>query len=145
MPRLSEHFDISVYTYSDTANRYNIDNSINDDTIIKNLRLLHENIIVKLLQLLPDYRLHITSGYRCSKLNTKIGGSKTSQHLKGQAVDLILLDKHNNTVNDLLFNTIKEHLVYDQLIAERMYNHVPLWVHVSYKDSGNRMQSFHAK
>lgn len=139
---LSRNFDLSIYSFSDTAKKKNIDNSVRDDTITNNLRLLHDHIIIPILNLLPDYRLYITSGYRSSKLNSYIGGSKTSQHVRGQAADLILLDKHNNNVNHLLFNTIKDNLTYDQLIAERVHKGIPLWVHVSYKNGHNRMQSF---
>lgn len=34
-----------------------------------------------------DIRINISSGYRCEKLNTLIGGSKTSNHVSAEACD----------------------------------------------------------
>jgi uncharacterized protein YcbK (DUF882 family) len=44
----------------------------------------------------------ITSGYRSKKLNEAIGGSSTSQHMKGQAADLIVPDMTVEEVFDLI-------------------------------------------
>ena len=40
------------------------------------------------LRLYVEEPLHITSSYRSESYNKSIGGSKKSQHLKGNAVDL---------------------------------------------------------
>ena len=40
----------------------------------------------------------ISSGYRCSKHNTKVGGSNTSQHTKGNAADCVFYDKNGKVI-----------------------------------------------
>lgn len=77
------------------------------------------------------FPIRITSGYRSPRLNRAVGGSPTSQHLTGQAVDITSED------NRKLFEYIKKHLPFDQLIDEKSLT----WIHVSYKrEGGNRRQ-----
>ena len=76
--------------------------------------------------------LGISSGYRSIELNEAIGGSKTSQHSKGEAID-IDADIFGKTTNADIFNYIKENLDFDQLIWEFGNDTTPDWVHVSYK------------
>lgn len=97
---------------------------------IKNLTALVDNILdparIKL-----GKPIKVSSGFRSKSVNKKVGGSSTSQHLKGQAADLKCYD------NKTLFNIIKELGNYDQLINEFDYS----WVHVSFRADGkNRKQ-----
>ena len=88
--------------------------------------------------------IFVSSGYRSEDLNEKIGGSKTSQHSKGQALDL---DAHTfgGLTNKELFDFISEHLEFDQIIWEFGTDEEPDWVHVSYVSSGiNRGESLKA-
>jgi hypothetical protein len=73
-------------------------------------------------------------------LNTAIGGSQTSQHSKGEAMDIDTASDNNK-----LFDYIKDKLDFDQLIFEFPVNGIASWVHVSYKKSGNRKQVLVAK
>ena len=41
---------------------------------------------------------HVTSGYRTPEHNKKIGGSRTSQHMKGKAADVIFKDQKGNRI-----------------------------------------------
>lgn len=76
----------------------------------------------------------VNSGYRCPELNAAVKGSKTSQHMKGEAADI---DTGDRQQNKLLFEYIRKNLPYDQLIDESNF----AWVHVSYRaDGDNRMQ-----
>ncbi len=76
----------------------------------------------------------VNSGYRCPELNAAVRGSKTSQHMKGEAADI---DTGDRQQNKLLFEYIRRNLPYDQLIDESNF----AWVHVSYRaDGNNRMQ-----
>lgn len=79
----------------------------------------------------------ISSFFRTPQVNVLIGGSKTSQHCKGEAIDI---DSHDNTTNAQIFNYIKNNLEFDQLIWEFGNNNNPDWVHVSLKKNGNRKQ-----
>ena len=74
--------------------------------------------------------LIVSSGYRCPELNAAVKGSRTSQHMSGQAADI---DTGDRQQNKLLFEYIKKNLPYDQLIDESNF----AWVHVSYRADGN--------
>jgi hypothetical protein len=76
--------------------------------------------------------IHISSGYRSKELNAKIGGSATSQHCKGQAVDIDMDGSTNGVSNADVFNYIKDNLPFDQLIWEFGNEDNCDWVHVSY-------------
>lgn len=130
-----KEFDLAVYTYSDKAKAYKIDNKPNAEQK-ENLRHLHDNIIVPLLDVIDNGKLYITSGFRCLLLNNQLNGSKTSQHMKGQAVDLIYYNDKGKIDNLTLFDYIRENMLFDQLIWEKK----GAWVHVSLKQSGNRKQ-----
>ena len=76
-------------------------------------------------------------GGGCSKgitdlLNKAIGGSKTSEHCKGMALDLDQDYRNTNVNNKQIFEFIRDNLEFTQLINENNYS----WVHVSY-DSKN--------
>jgi len=73
-------------------------------------------------------------------LNKAIGGSKYSQHMIGEALD-IDADIYGRVTNAEIFNYIKNNLEWDQMIWEFGDDDEPNWVHVSYKESGsNRRQ-----
>ena len=78
----------------------------------------------------------INSGYRGEALNKAVGGSSTSQHCKGEAVDI----ECPGTPNYDVAKWIEDNLDFDQLILEFYTPGVPDsgWVHVSYKSEGNR-------
>ena len=80
--------------------------------------------------------LRVTSGYRSEALNEAIGGSKKSQHSKGEALDM---QSTKGYTNKELFIYIKDNLTFDQLIGEFPDNVGEYaWVHCSYKKEGNR-------
>ena len=72
--------------------------------------------------------IKVNSGFRSPSVNAKVGGVKTSQHLKGEAADLTCEN------NKKLFEIIKDNLVFDQLIWE----HGGQWIHVSFSQLHNR-------
>lgn len=131
MFRLSTNFKLSEFTKSATAKRRGIDN-IPDKEDINNLQELVINVLQPLREIY-GHSISINSGYRSSELNIAIGGAKTSQHCSGEAADVDTVD--NNTQ---LFNIIKDHLEFDQLIAEFYDNGQPAWIHVSYSTHKNR-------
>lgn len=119
---------------SQTAVRKNIDNTI-PDSLFSNAIELNENIVQAVRKQFPD--VYISSWYRSPKLNKAIGGSPTSQHMEGRAVDLIGKD------NTAIFHFIKDNLPFDQLIWE-FGDKAPAWVHVSYDEKKNRKQALKA-
>ena len=136
--KLSKNLTLREVTKSNTANRLGIDNTP-EDFDIKNLRAIAEEVF----QPLRDHfgvPLFVSSGFRSKKLNKAIGGSKYSQHMVGEALD-IDADVYGSVTNRELFMFIKENLIFDQLIWEFGDDDTPNWVHVSYKDKGqNRKQ-----
>jgi hypothetical protein len=75
--------------------------------------------------------IRITSGYRSASVNRTIkGSSATSQHMLGQAADIVSAGGFTNAA---MFHYIRQTLPYDQLIWEYGTKHEPLWVHVSYR------------
>ena len=134
--KLSEHLTRAEFEHSDTAINRGISNSMTDQ-YLKNAI----NLAVNVFEPIRKFRgkaIKVNSGYRSSALNRAIGGSKTSQHCTGEAVDLPL------TSNE--FHFIKDNLVYDQLIWEFGTDLQPSWVHISLSGVGkNRKQVLRAK
>jgi zinc D-Ala-D-Ala carboxypeptidase len=87
-------------------------------------------------------KVYISSGYRSPALNVAVGGSKTSAHTRGEALDLDGRGPSGfvNVSNSDLFHYIRENLEFDQLISEFNQNGEPAWVHVSFRSNGNRQQ-----
>jgi hypothetical protein len=120
---------------SDTAIRLGIDNTPSA-TAVEAMTLLCEKVIDPLYEVFPS--MTFNSFYRSPKLNTAIGGSATSQHVRGEAIDL---DSKDNAFNKDIFDYIVKNLDFDQVIAEYPDKEgKPSWVHVSYKKTGNRKQ-----
>ena len=130
MESLSRNFTLEELISSNTAQAKGIDN-IPGAIEKQNLKLLAQTV----LQPIRDKYgkpISVTSGYRCPKLNAAVGGSKTSQHLKGQAADI----KCTATTKAELFNLIKGminkgELTVGQLIWEYGTKKEPNWIHVS--------------
>ena len=101
----------------------------------ESLRLLAVNILQPARDALGA--ITVTSGFRNAKVNAAIGGSRSSQHMKGEAADLQCDD------NAALFNFIKT-LEFDQLIWEFGDKEQPDWVHVSFSKR-NRKEVLRAK
>lgn len=83
----------------------------------------------------------ISSFFRSTAVNKLAKGSRTSQHPKGQAVDL----DNNEGLNDEIFNFIRKNLEFDQLIWEFGDATEPAWVHVSFVKGKNRKQVLRAR
>lgn len=133
-----KYFTIKELTQSETARKYNISNIPNKEQEQNLIQLVH-NILDPLREAYKK-PIIVTSGFRSLELNTKINGSKTSQHMKGQAADI---KSKEDTIeeNKKLFKLIQDlNLPFDQLIDEYNYN----WVHVSFSPR-NRRQILHIK
>lgn len=76
----------------------------------------------------------INSGYRSKELNKIVGGKDDSQHRKGEAVDITSND------NLKLFYLIFFNTDFDQLIMYDSGTTQPVFLHVSYRITGNRNQ-----
>ena len=134
--KLSKHLDLSEVIRSDSAKRNGISNMPTGEHIA-NFMLLAEKIFEPIREHF-GVPIHISSGYRSKELNAKIGGSATSQHCKGQAVDIDMDGSTNGVTNADVFNYIKDNLPFDQLIWEFGNEDNCDWVHVSYVPNGRK-------
>lgn len=129
------NFTMSELIHSDEAKRHGINNIPNDKQILDNLLLL----ITECLQPIRDYikkPIRITSGYRCKTLNDlpTIRGAKNSEHLTGQAADIVVAGM---TPKQLIQKIKESGIEYRQLIDE-----YGLWTHISYSKGNNIKHSF---
>ena len=141
--RLSPHFTLGEMT---KTNHKTADGNIPSRVVIENLRNLCENWLEDLRYsyntLYHPVGLVINSGYRSPEVNRLAGGSATSNHLTGCAVDIrvtgfeqairyasILLDISDGTKRD-----------YDELFIERNKagSH---WIHFAVRPTGNRRKT----
>ena len=133
--KLSKNFTLQEFTKSQIAVRKGIDN-IPGEIHLERAKELFENIVQKVRD---NFGVTIiNSGYRCGDLNYAIGGSNTSQHCKGEAVDI----ECPGTPNYDVAKWIEDNLEFDQLILEFYTPGIPDsgWVHVSYDTEDNRKQ-----
>lgn len=142
--KLSENLLLSEVTKSQTASRRGIANTPHGEHL-DNLIHLAETIFQPLRTHFAK-PIFISSGYRSPELNKAIGGSVTSQHCKGEAID-IDNDATDDPSNKEIFDWIKQNLEFDQLINEFPdKDGNPAWVHVSVKKNGqNRKQVLKAE
>lgn len=131
---MMEYFTMGEFIRSDTAAKLGIDNRCKMEHV-PNIKALVANVLDPLRKAYGK-PIRITSGFRCPKLNKAVGGSPTSQHMKGMAADIVGTP---NTVaeNTRLFYLIQSlELPFDQLIDEKGMK----WVHVSFCLKKNRHQ-----
>ena len=133
---VSEHLTLAELIRSESAKRNGISNMPPPEHIA-NLKLLAEHIFEPIR---VNFRcpILISSGYRSKELNAKVGGSNTSQHSLGQAIDIDMDGTSYGVENEEIFYYIKDKLPFDQLIWEFGNEENPSWVHVSYSDRHRR-------
>jgi zinc D-Ala-D-Ala carboxypeptidase len=140
MTQLSANFSLHELTKSETALRMGFDNTPGDAET-EALRLLCE----KVLQPVRDHYgkgVKVNSGFRSPESNAAVGGSKTSDHCKGQAADIEI----PGVPNAELAQWIMDNLEYTQLILEFYTPGIPDsgWVHVSYDPDNLKKQELTA-
>jgi len=125
---ISKHISDKESVYSRTALRLDIDNTPTTQHKENMIKLAEE--VFEPLRAYVGGPIKINSFYRSPELNKAIGGSSKSQHCNGQAIDID--DTFGKMSNAEMYEFIKEHLDYDQMIWEFGDNNNPNWVHVSY-------------
>lgn len=132
--QLSKHLALAEVTRSESAKRLGISNMPTEQHI-KNFKLLAEKVFEPIREHFGKPIL-ISSGYRSQALNAAIGGSLSSQHCQGEALDLDM--DGTDITNKQIFDYIKNNLEFDQLIWEFGSKDNPDWVHVSYESTGKQ-------
>jgi hypothetical protein len=140
--KISQHLNLSELTRSDSAKRNGIDNNPTAEHL-ENFKLLAEKVFEP-IRLHFGVPIHISSGYRSEALNKFIKGSSSSQHCKGEAIDIDMDGSSSGVTNADVYNFIKDNLNFDQLIWEFGTDKNPDWVHVSYTKDKNRKQKLKA-
>ena len=134
MKKISKFISYRESVKSDYAKQKGIANKPSEDDIA-NMVLLAENVFEPLREWVGE-PIKVNSMFRSEELNSALKGSKTSSHLKGQAVDITSLGGKSNLE---MFHYIKDNLDFDQLIWE--FGVEPKWLHVSYvSEKENRKQ-----
>lgn len=136
MKNISAHISYDEATQSPTALRMGIENVPTTEELA-----FMSDVAESCFEPLREWYgkpIKINSFFRCDKLNTAVKGSKTSQHVKGQAIDMSAGSKEENKK---LFDWCKANLKFDQLINEYDYS----WVHISFNRGNNRNQTLVVK
>lgn len=129
-----KYFTIAELCRSNTADKFLIDNKCTKEQAA-NMMALVNNVLDPLREAYGK-PIRVNSGFRCEKLNKKVGGSKTSDHLHGMAADITAGSPKENK---RLFYLIQElGLPFKQLIDEKGFS----WVHVSYDANNLKRQIF---
>jgi hypothetical protein len=138
--QLTNNFSLKELTTSDTATRKGLDNTPNE-AVIANLKTLAENILQPVREHYGK-SVKVNSGYRSPEVNASVGGSKTSDHCKGQAADIEI----TGVANGDLAKYIAENYKFTQVILEFYTQGIPDsgWVHVSYDANDLKCQTLTA-
>lgn len=121
MHLLSPHFTLEELTHSELALRLGVDNTP-PPAIVERLRRTAESM--EQVRALLGCRIFVSSGFRSERVNVLVGGSPTSQHCKGEAVDFTA--PAFGTPRAICQELVAGGIDFDQLIYEGA------WVHVSF-------------
>ena len=131
---MSEYFNMLELCHSDTADMNHIDNTPSEEI---------KEHLEELMEFLDGLRkewgspIRITSGYRCPQLNKKVGGSATSAHMIGYAVDMQPIKRPFKDFVEF----VKNYLIdkdFDQLLIETS-SKGSRWVHLGlYNQKGEQ-------
>jgi len=135
--KLSKNFVLSELTKSNTAKRLGIKNEPTKEHM-DNLQVLVRDLVQPIRDGIGPIR--ISSGYRNPSLNRAIGGSRKSQHCKGEALDIQFWEMgemNNKAIYDWV---LESGIEFDQMINEFDF----AWIHISLKGEDNRRQVLEA-
>ena len=135
---ITKNFSMEELVASNTARMKGIDNTPDKEIEARLVQLAQQ--VLQPLRNRYGKPIKISSGYRCKTLNKAIGGVSTSQHLKGEAVDINNGQIENKKLFLLASKMIKEGVIeVGQLIDEKGYK----WLHISLPDNKHRNQILH--
>ena len=157
LPAGWKYFTLDELIHSDTADRLGINNTPTSEAV-SNINDLVTNVLDR-LRGEWGRPIIVTSGYRCKELNAAVGGTHNSQHLKGQAADIVSRDVKSPEGTLLTpdqkaptgrpisddFEAFRRFVLrwcrdneFDQCIFEHSSDSE--WIHISYVEGGNRRQ-----
>jgi hypothetical protein len=125
---LTTNFTLEELVASQEAARKGIDNTPPPE-VIERLKVLCAGL--EQIRTLLRCPIHVSSGYRSPEVNAAVGGAVNSQHMRGEAAD-ILVPLYGRPA-DVCFAIAGSDIAFDQLILE--FNS---WAHVSFVPYGPR-------
>lgn len=135
--KISKYITYKEATRSNTAKRYGISNHPSS-SVLEKMKVTGKKVFDPVREHF-GVPMFVSSFFRSWGLNKKLGGSKNSQHPRGEAIDIDdVLSGDEGPSNSEIFYFIKDNLEFDQLIWEFGDDEEPNWVHVSYKEGNNR-------
>ena len=139
--RLTPHFTLQEFERSATAARLHINNPVPAE-LVPNIKNLCEQVLEPLREHFGE-PIYISSGYRCPQLNRAVGGVPNSQHMRGEAADIVCLSPDSTSPEARRkmrewAEWIMDNCPFDQLLRERSGN--SFWIHVSLKRVGHNRQ-----
>lgn len=134
--QLTQNFSLHEMIKSETAVRRGLDNTPGPAEI-ENLRVLCEQVLQPLREAY-GVGIKVNSGFRHPDVNAAVGGSRTSDHCRGQAADIEI----PGVPNADLAKYIADYFDFTQLILEFYTPGIPDsgWVHVSYDPANLKKQ-----
>ena len=126
--KISDHITYAEAIHSNTAKRKSIDNTPSQ-TQVDAMKLLAEKVFEPLRKWVGG-PIKVNSFFRSIALNETIGGVASSQHCKGQAIDID--DVYGRKTNAEMYKWVKENVDFDQMIWEFGTDMRPNWIHISY-------------
>ena len=135
MEKISQHISLKEAIFSQTAENLKINNTPGQKEL-EAMVLVAEKCFEP-LRVWYGKPIRINSFFRNKALNKAVKGSATSQHLKGEAIDI---DAGSRAENKKLFEWCRDNLIFDQLLWEYGNSIGPDWVHISYSKVKNRKQ-----
>jgi hypothetical protein len=127
--KLSEHFTFDELTVTDKTALQEINRAQANSKLSSLNRVAQE--LLEPVRVGLGLPITVTSGFRGPTLNGLIGGSKTSQHMVGEAVDFNVKDRTDregqiSVVKWMLENFLKGNYKFGQLLLERGCIHASL-------------------
>lgn len=132
--QLTEHMSFSEFTKTGRAEFQDMNREQAKDYIV------NMGLVAAQLESLRSFTMQpilVKSGFRCPELNKAVGGSPTSQHMTGDAVDFVPKDFEDITGLNFIFDWCQRHLNYGQLILENPPNSKP-WIHIGMPRPGRK-------
>lgn len=139
MDQVSLNVTYAEAVKSSAAIRLGMDN-VPDAEALENMQRVAGQVFERIrYEVCGDKPLAVTSFFRSPEVNRAVGGTVSSQHCRGEAMD-VDADVYGNGTNRAIFDFIRDRLAFDQLIWEFGDDTHPDWVHVSLCAHGNRHQ-----
>lgn len=138
--KLPPHFTLDELTRSQTATRNDIDNSPDEVQLNNLIRLAWflESLRLRIRMKYKGAVIIVSSGLRVELLNLKIGGSKTSAHMRGLAADITCTELTPLELARFIVNNMADE-GFDQVIHE-----FERWVHVGLSEGLQRYETLTA-